>query len=77
MVFISYQRFKITAMKKHIIKLATLLLFTSVAISSCSVDYRERRKHRNDPNWHDPHSRDRDHHYDRHDDNRYDNYHRY
>lgn len=56
-------------MKKHIIKLATLLLFTSVAISSCSVEYRERRMHRNDPNWHD---HDHDHHYDDH--HHYDHY---
>ncbi|WP_345101116.1 hypothetical protein [Mucilaginibacter panaciglaebae] len=64
-------------MKKQALKLVTLLLFTSVAISSCSLDYRQRRAHRNDPNWQDPHSRDRDHHNDRHDDHHYDNYHRY
>ncbi len=58
-------------MKKYIIKMVALLLFTSVAISSCSLEYRERRSHRNDPNWHDPHGHDRDH--DRH----YDNVHRY
>lgn len=59
-------------MKKHIIKLVTLLLFTSVAVSSCSLEYRERRMHRNDPNWHDQHDRDHNHH-DHHDDS----YHRY
>lgn len=58
-------------MKKHIIKMVTLLIFTSVALSSCSVEYRERRMHRNDPNWHDPHN---DHHDDHHDDHHYDNH---
>jgi ABC-type nickel/cobalt efflux system permease component RcnA len=57
-------------MKKYMIKMAALLLFTSVAISSCSLEYRERRNHRNDPNWHDPHGHD-------HDDHHYDNNHHY
>lgn len=55
-------------MKKHVIKLVTLLIFTSVALSSCSVEYRERRMHRHDPNWHD------DHHDNHHDDHHYDNH---
>lgn len=59
-------------MKKYIIKVVTLLLFTSVALSSCSLDYRERRAHRNDPNWHDSHDRGG---HDHHDDHHYDNYH--
>ena len=48
-------------MKKHFLKIFTLLVFASVAISSCSVQYRERRhtrvEHRNN-DYHD------DHHYD-------------
>jgi chloramphenicol 3-O-phosphotransferase len=31
-------------MKKYVMKMVALLLFTSVAISSCSIEYRERRR---------------------------------
>ena len=54
-------------MKKYVVKMVALLLFASVAISSCSLEYRERRSHRNDPNWHDPN--DHGHNNDHHDDN--------
>jgi hypothetical protein len=50
-------------MKKYVIKLVTLLVFASVAISSCSVEYRQRRMHRHDPNGHDDHHYDNVHHY--------------
>ena len=43
-------------MKKQFLKIATLLLFATVAFSSCSVSYRERRAH-------DDHHDDHDHHY--------------
>jgi hypothetical protein len=56
-------------MKKYVIKMVALLIFTSMAISSCSVEYRERRAHRGDPNWHG--------HDDHHDDHHYDNVHHY
>jgi hypothetical protein len=49
-------------MKKHIIRLITLLIFAS-AISSCSVEYRERHRHHYD-----------DHHDHDHDDHHYRNY---
>jgi hypothetical protein len=55
-------------MKMYVIKMVALLLFTSMAISSCSVEYRERRAHRNDPNWHGNGHND-DHHDDHHNDN--------
>jgi len=35
-------------MKKHILKIVTLLIFTAVGISSCSVEYREHRRARYD-----------------------------
>lgn len=56
-------------MKKYVIKMVVLMLFTSIAISSCSLEYRQQRMHRNDPNWHDPNGHDRDHRDDHHDDN--------
>jgi len=31
-------------MKKHFLKIVSLLLFTATAISSCSVQYREHRR---------------------------------
>jgi hypothetical protein len=44
-------------MKKQIIRLVALLIFASVAVSSCSVEYREgHRRH-----YDDHHDRDRDH----------------
>jgi ABC-type nickel/cobalt efflux system permease component RcnA len=46
-------------MKKHFFKIMALLLFTSMAISSCSVEYRERRQH--DREQHD-HDHDNAHH---------------
>ncbi len=52
-------------MKKYMLKLAALLLFTSVAFSSCSLEYRQR------------HMGGRDHGGDHHDDHHYDNVHRY
>lgn len=43
-------------MKKQIIRLIALLIFASVAMSSCSVEYREHhRRH-----WDDEHHHDRD-----------------
>ncbi len=41
-------------MKTQIIRLIALLIFASVALSSCSVEYREHHRH------HDDHD---DHHY--------------
>jgi hypothetical protein len=37
-------------MKKHFLKIVTLLIFASVAISSCSVQYRERQRSHHDHN---------------------------
>jgi len=47
-------------MKKQIIRLIVLLIFASVAVSSCSVEYREGHRHHWDD---DHHGRDRDHDY--------------
>lgn len=47
-------------MKKYMIKLVALMLFTSVAISSCSVEYRQRHMRGQDHS----HDHDNDHHYD-------------
>ncbi len=47
-------------MKKQFLKIVTLLLFATVAISSCSVEYRQHRQY--------GHDYDHDHHDDRHDD---------
>jgi ABC-type nickel/cobalt efflux system permease component RcnA len=62
-------------MKKHIIKVVALLLFTSVAMSSCVVGYRERGMHRHDSDRHNRY----DNRYDNRNDHRYDNdnYHHY
>ena len=57
-------------MKTYMIKVLTLLLFTAVTVSSCSVQYRQNRMHRREIDHnrvHDrdhDHDRDRDHHYD-------------
>jgi hypothetical protein len=45
-------------MKKHILRLIALLIFAS-AISSCSIEYRERHGHDHDRDY-DHHDRDRD-----------------
>jgi hypothetical protein len=41
-------------MKKHILKVIALLIFAS-AITSCSVEYRERHHHDHDHEYHDNH----------------------
>ena len=47
-------------MKKHMIRLIALLVFASVAMTSCSIEYRQRHGHdRGDRDEH--HDRDRDH----------------
>jgi len=46
-------------MKKQVIRLIALLIFASVAISGCSVEYREGHRHHNEEH-HD--NGDRDHH---------------
>jgi hypothetical protein len=59
-------------MKKYMIKMVALLLFTTVAVSSCSLEYRQRHmRGGNQP------GRDRDHHDDHNGDHHYDNNHRY
>ena len=50
-------------MKKPIFKLLTLLLFASVAVQSCSVEYRENRRKREEQRRHD---HDHDDHHDYH-----------
>lgn len=50
-------------MKNYVIKLVALLVFTSVAISSCSLEYRQRHG-RGGPNHDNDRGHDRDHHYD-------------
>jgi len=46
-------------MKTQVIRLIALLIFASVAISGCSVEYREGHRHHNEEH-HD--NGDRDHH---------------
>jgi len=41
-------------MKKHILKIITLLIFVS-AVSSCSVEYRERHHHYDDHHYDETH----------------------
>ena len=48
-------------MKKQIMRLIALLIFASIAISSCSVEYREEHRHHRDDEHHD-HDRDHDEH---------------
>jgi len=49
-------------MKKQIIRLIALLIFASVAMSSCSVEYREHRRHHYDDRHDDrDHGHDHDH----------------
>lgn len=55
-------------MKKQIIRIITLLAFSSVLLSSCSMEYRERRRTHNQGGRHD---NDRDHNHDDHHYNRY------
>ena len=45
-------------MKRQFLKIVTMLLFATVAISSCSVEYREHRRY--------VHDHPDDHHYDQH-----------
>jgi hypothetical protein len=61
-------------MKKQIVRLIALLIFASVAMSSCSVEYRERhhRHHMNDDRHERYRNHDRD--YNRDNDNHYRNY---
>lgn len=47
-------------MKKQIVRLIALLIFASVAMSSCSVEYREHHRHHWDDEHHE-HDHDRDH----------------
>ena len=47
-------------MKKQIMRLLALLIFASVAMSSCSVEYREHHRYHHDDDHHD---RDHDHDY--------------
>ena len=57
-------------MKTQIIRLIALLMFASVAISSCSIEYRERHNHHSDNDRRDDRHDDRDHGHDHdHDDN--------
>jgi hypothetical protein len=50
-------------MKKQIMRLIALLVFASVAISSCSIEYRERHGHHHDGggDHHDHNYRDYNH----------------
>jgi hypothetical protein len=51
-------------MKTLMIRLAALLIFASVAVSGCSVEYREGHRHHMGDDHHDhDHDRDRDHDY--------------
>ncbi|MES2279570.1 MAG: hypothetical protein V4592_26285 [Bacteroidota bacterium] len=51
-------------MKKYLIRMIALMMFASVAISSCSVEYRQHRKEqRGHDHDHDDHHDD--HHYNR------------
>jgi hypothetical protein len=46
-------------MKKQMIRLIALLIFASVTISSCSIEYREgHRRHMDDHHDHDNHDHD-------------------
>lgn len=53
----------ITAMKKQIMRLIALLIFASVAISSCSIEYREHHRRHWDDHDHDHDRDDHDHDY--------------
>jgi hypothetical protein len=58
-------------MKKYVIKMSAVLLFTVVAVSSCSLEYRQNRMHGNDQDRHSKRGHDRDRDRDHHDnDNR-------
>lgn len=50
-------------MKKQIVRFIALLIFASVAMSSCSVEYREHHRHHWDDEHHE-HDHDRDHDHD-------------
>ena len=49
-------------MKKQILRLFALLIFAS-AISSCSIEYRQRHGHHDNDRRDNDHHDDRDHHY--------------
>lgn len=53
-------------MKKHLIKMITLLAFSSILLSSCSMEYRERRRQHNEGRHDHDHDHDHDHSNDRH-----------
>lgn len=55
-------------MKNYMIKLIALLMFASVAVSSCSMEYREHRRAERHDRGHD---HDHDDHHDDHHYNRY------
>ncbi|MDB4923946.1 MAG: hypothetical protein JWR23_2 [Mucilaginibacter sp.] len=61
-------------MKKYVIKMVTLLVFASVTITSCSLEYRQRRMHERDNDRGRDNDRNRDHD---NNDHHYDNAHRY
>jgi hypothetical protein len=42
-------------MKKYVIRMVALLIFTSMAISSCSVEYRQRHMHHDDHHYDEVH----------------------
>jgi hypothetical protein len=44
-------------MKKFILKMLALLVFASVVLSSCSVEYRNAHRHHDDDHGHDQHYR--------------------
>ena len=47
-------------MKTQIVRLIALLIFASVALSSCSVEYREHHRHHYDDHHDDHHDHDHD-----------------
>jgi ABC-type Zn2+ transport system substrate-binding protein/surface adhesin len=56
-------------MKKHFVKLLTLVIFASIGLQSCSVAYRENRHKRDEQRQH-----DRDHDHDHDNNHNYRNY---
>jgi len=50
-------------MKKQLTRMITLLAVASVMLSSCSVAYREHRRHIRDERHSHDHDHDHDHHY--------------
>jgi len=51
-------------MKKNLIKMITLVAFSTVLLSSCSMEYRQNRRKQRDNNHQHDHDHD-DHHYSR------------